>query len=130
MNIKIDHIALYCLNLEAMKAFFIKYFGCHPNDMYHNPRTGLKTYILTFPEGGTRLEIMSHPKVNEISSGLYKAGYIHLSIAVGSREHVVEKTNELTVAGYECVSGPRVTGDGYFESCIIGPEGITLEITV
>ena len=130
MNIKIDHIALYCLDLETMKTFFIKHFGCQSNDMYHNPRTGLRTYILTFPEGGTRLEIMSHPMVNEISAGLYKAGYIHLSIAVGSREGVVEKTGELTAAGYECFSGPRVTGDGYFESCIVGPEGIILEITV
>ena len=130
MNIKIDHIALYCIDIEAMKSFFINHFECHSNDMYHNPRTGLKTYILTFPEGGNRLEIMSHPKVNEISAGLYKAGYIHLSIAVGSREGVVEKTGELTAAGYECFSGPRVTGDGYFESCIIGPEGIILEITV
>lgn len=130
MNIKIDHIALYCLDLETMKTFFIKHFGYQPNDMYHNPRTGLRTYILTFPEGGTRLEIMSHPMVNEISAGLYKAGYIHLSIAVGSREGVVEKTGELTAAGYECFSGPRVTGDGYFESCVVGPEGIILEITV
>ena len=56
--------------------------------------------------------------------------HIHLSIAVGSREDVVEKTGELTAAGYECFSGRRVTGDGYFESCIIGPEGIILEITV
>ncbi|MGN0036011.1 MAG: VOC family protein [Bacteroidaceae bacterium] len=130
MNIKIDHIALYCLDLEAMRTFFINHFGCQSNDMYHNPRTGLKTYILSFPEGGTRLEIMSHPKVDEISSGLYKAGFIHLSIAVGSKENVVEKTHELTAAGYECVSGPRVTGDGYFESGLIGPEGIILEITV
>ena len=130
MNIKIDHIALYCIDIEAMKPFFIKHFGCQPNDMYHNPRTGLKTYILTFPEGSTRLEIMSHPNVNETSAGLYKAGYIHISIAVGSREDVVEKTNELSEAGYECISGPRVTGDGYFESSLIGPEGIILEITV
>ena len=130
MNIKIDHIALYCLDLETMKTFFIKHFGCQPNDMYYNPRTGLRTYILIFPEGGTRLEIMPHPMVNEISAGLYKAGYIHLSIAVGSREGVVEETGELTAAGYECFSGPRVTGDGYFESCIVGQEGIILEITV
>ncbi|MGN1229805.1 MAG: VOC family protein [Prevotella sp.] len=130
MNIKINHIALYCLNLEVMKKFFVSHFGCRSNEMYHNPRTGLKTYILTFPEGETRLEIMSHPKVDEISAGLYRAGYIHLSIAMGSRESVIEKTSELTTAGYECVSGPRVTGDGYFESCLIGPEGILVEITV
>lgn len=130
MNIQIDHIALYCLDLEAMRTFFIQHFGCRSNDMYHNPKTGLKTYILTFPEGKTRLEIMSHPQVTTLSGGLYRAGYIHLSLAVGSEENVVAKTRELTVAGYECISGPRVTGDGYFESALIGPEGIFIEITV
>lgn len=32
--------------------------------------------------------------------------------------------------GYEVVSGPRTTGDGYYESCIIGIEGNQIEITV
>lgn len=129
MDIRIDHIALYCLDLEAMKDFFIKHFGCLSNEMYHNPKTGLRTYILSFPNGGTRLEIMSHPKVNEVHRELYRSGYIHLSVSVGGKENVVAKTHELTDEGYECISGPRVTGDGYYESCIIGPEGILIEIT-
>lgn len=126
---KIDHIALYCFDLEAMRDFFIRHFGCLSNDMYHNPKTGLKTYILSFPGGSTRLEIMSHPNVNKINPDLYRSGYIHLSVSVGGKENVVTKTRELTNEGYECISGPRVTGDGYFESCIIGPERILIEIT-
>jgi len=127
---KIDHIALYCLDLEGMKNFFAKHFSCKANELYHNPRTGLKTYILTFPDGETRLEIMSRPEVTEEQRGLHRAGFIHLSVAIGSKECVDAKTEELQSAGYECLSGPRVTGDGYYESCIEGPEGILIELTV
>lgn len=129
MDIKIDHVALYCLDLEEMKDFFVRHFGCQSNEIYHNPKTGLKTYILSFSGGDSRLEIMSHPKVCETNHDLYRGGYVHLSVSVGNKENVVTKTRELTDDGYECISGPRMTGDGYFESCIIGPEGFLIEIT-
>ena len=32
-------------------------------------------------------------------------------------------------AGFAVTSGPRTTGDGYCESCILGPEGIQIEVT-
>ena len=127
---KIDHIALYCVDLEAMREFWMKHFGCMPNDLYYNPRTGLKTYILSFPDGGARLEIMQRPEVTESHTDIYRAGFIHMSVAVGSKETVDSKTKELQAAGYECISGPRTTGDGYYESCVVGPEGILIEITV
>ena len=135
---RIDHIALYCIDLEAMREFWMKHFECISNEQYHNPRTGLRTYILSFAEDGgsaetsrsTRLEIMQRPEITESLLGQYRAGFIHISMAVGSKEAVNNKTRELQDAGYECLSGPRTTGDGYYESCIIGPEGILLEITV
>ena len=127
---KIDHIALYCIDLEAMREFWMKHFSCTSNEQYHNTRTGLKTYILTFPEGSARLEIMQRPEVTEPLTEVYRAGYIHMSVAVGSKEVVDGKTKELQSDGYECLSGPRTTGDGYYESCIAGPEGILIEITV
>ena len=43
---RINHVALYCLDLERMKRFFVRYFNGTPNELYHNPKTGLKTYIL------------------------------------------------------------------------------------
>lgn len=46
---RIDHVALYCIDLEAMRSFFVSHFGCKSNALYHNPRTGLRTYILRFP---------------------------------------------------------------------------------
>lgn len=110
---RIDHVALYCIDLEAVKEFFIKHFGCTSNEQYHNPRTGLKTYILSFPDNGARLEIMSRPEVTEPLKALFRAGLIHISIALGSKEAVDAKTEELKTLHYDCISGPRTTGDGF-----------------
>lgn len=126
---KIAHIALYCLHLEEMRQFFVGYFNCISNNLYHNPRTGLKSYILSFPEGETCLEIMSRPEVVTENHEFYRAGFVHMSIAVGSESAVNEKTQELQKNGFECIIGPRMTGDGYYESCVVGPEGILIEIT-
>ena len=126
---KIDHIALYCADLEEMRSFFMKHFGCSSNEQYHNPKTGLRTYMLTFPDGDVRLELMSRPEVTQGPADIYRPGYIHMSVAVGSRDEVDRQTAVLAASGHECISGPRVTGDGYYESCIVGPEGILIEIT-
>ena len=64
---KIDHIALYCTDIEEMRSFFMEHFGCSSNEQYHNPKTGLRTYMLTFPDGDVRLELMSRPEVARVS---------------------------------------------------------------
>lgn len=127
---KIDHAALFCKDLEGMKEFFLRFFDADSNELYHNPRTGLKTYILSFRDGGAKLEIMSRPDTVDIDPAQRNIGFIHLSFSVGSKDAVDEKTDELHNAGYAVTSGPRTTGDGYYESCITGPEGIQLEVTV
>ena len=126
---KIDHIALFCRDLEAMRQFFLDYFEAESNKQYHNPRTGLRTYILSFTEGSTRLELMQRPDVADANPSVAAIGYIHISIAVGSKRGVDLLTRRFADDGYPVVSGPRTTGDGYYESCIIGPEGILIEIT-
>ena len=126
---KIEHIALFCKDLERMHQFFIDHFEGISNELYHNTRTGLRTYILTFPNGGARLELMQRPDTIDADPSTPKIGFIHVSFAVGSKEAVDAKTIELRDAGYQVTSGPRTTGDGYYESCILGPEGIQIEIT-
>jgi len=126
---KIDHTALYCLDLEQMRAFFMRYFGAVSNRMYHNTKTGLQTYILSFDEGGSRLELMTRPEVGHDTPSLYRPGFIHLSFSVGSKEAVDELTTQLRADGYEILSGPRTTGDGYYETSFLGPEHLLLEIT-
>ena len=127
---KIDHVALYCLDLEGMKEFFIRYFNGVSNEMYHNPKTGLKTYILSFEGSDARLELMTRPEVVNEEENIYRQGLIHLSFSVGSKEKVDSLTKLLNEDGYQVLSGPRTTGDGYYESCIVGPEKILIEITV
>ena len=113
-----------------MRQFFMDHFEVQSNELYHNLKTGLRTYILSFPDEGARLEIMSRPDTIDIDSAQRNIGFIHLSFSVGSKEAVDMKTEELQSAGYAVTSGPRTTGDGYYESSILGPEGIQLEITV
>ena len=126
---RIDHAALFCRDLEQMRQFFIEYFDARSNEQYHNPRTGLRTYILSFTEGSTRLELMLRPDVQDADPSQPAIGYVHLSFAVGSRKGVDLLTRRLAADGYTVTSGPRTTGDGYYESSILGPEGIQIEIT-
>lgn len=125
---KIDHIAMYVCDLEKVKEFFVRFFGAHSNEMYHNPKTGLRSYFLSFAEGA-RLEIMNRPEVVVAERSLFQQGYIHLSFSVGTKEKVDELTRVLAEQGYEVLSGPRTTGDGFYESCIVGPEGYQIELT-
>ena len=68
--------------------------------------------------------------MSDISKDLARTGYIHIAFSVGSKERVDSLTAQLQTDGYEVVSGPRTTGDGYYESCIVGIEGNQIEITV
>ena len=126
---RIEHIAMYVDNLEAMKSFFEKYFNARSNELYHNPEKGFKSYFLSF-EDGARLEIMNKAGMSDQRESINNMGYIHIAFRVGSRERVDELTERLKSDGYEVISGPRVTGDGYYESCILGPENNQIEITI
>lgn len=126
---KIEHIALYVRDLEGVKAFFMTYFNAKSNEGYHNPRTEFRSYFLTFDDGA-RLEIMNRPDMDDPDKTPNRTGFIHLAFSVGSREAVDALTDRLRGNGYAVLSGPRTTGDGYYESCIRGPEGNVIEITV
>jgi len=126
---KIDHIAMYVNDLEKVREFFMKYFSAVSNEGYHNKTTDFRSYFLSFDEGA-RIEIMNKPNMSDDEKRLSRTGYIHIAFNVGSKEKVDELTAELKIAGYEVVSGPRTTGDGYYESCIVTIEGNQIEITV
>ena len=124
----INHVAMYVADLEATKDFFIRYFDAKSNEMYHNPRTGLRSYFLSFEGSDVSLEIMNRPDLVEQEKNIYRTGFIHLSFSVGGKEKVDELTDTLMKAGFKVLSGPRTTGDGYYESCVAGPEGNLMEI--
>ena len=126
---KIEHIAMYVKDLEKAKTFFETYFEAMSNEMYHNPKTDFRSYFLSFSDGA-RLEIMSKPYMSDLEKTMARTGYIHVAFSVGSKEKVDELTKRLQEDGYTVLSGPRTTGDGYYESCIIGLEDNQIEITV
>ena len=126
---RIEHAAMYVKDLEKAKEFFIKYFGAVPNEGYHNKNTDFRSYFLSFDEGA-RLEIMTRPSMDDAEKTSARTGLIHLAFGVGSEEKVDELTARLKADGYEVLSGPRTTGDGYYESCVAGIEGNQIEITV
>lgn len=125
---RIEHAAMYVKDLEKAKEFFIKYFGAVPNEGYHNKNTDFRSYFLSFDEGA-RLEIMTRPSMDDAEKTPARTGLIHLAFGVGSEEKVDELTARLKADGYEVLSGPRTTGDGYYESCVVGIEGNQIEIT-
>ncbi len=126
---KIEHIALYVNDLEKACSFFMKYLGAKSNEGYHNPKTNFRSYFLSFKDGA-RLEIMNKPGMPDFPKELSRTGYAHIAFSVGSKEKVDTLTEALKTDGYEVVSGPRMTGDGYYESCIVAIEGNQIEITV
>ena len=125
---RIEHAALFVNDLEAARDFFTTYLSGKSNDGYHNPRTDFRSYFICFDDGA-RLELMTKPGMVDQEKLLNRTGYAHIAFSVGSKERVDELTEELRTAGFEVVSGPRTTGDGYYESCIVAIEGNQIEIT-
>lgn len=125
---KIEHIAMYVVDLERAKDFFVKYFNAVPNNMYHNKKTDFRSYFLSFDDGA-RLEIMNKPQVSNIKD-TNRTGYAHIAFSLGSAENVNRLTAQLKADGYTIISEPRTTGDGYYESCIVDLEGNEIELTI
>lgn len=128
---RIEHIAIWVKNLEAMKTFYTTYFQCFAGEKYINPTKKFESYFLSF-EAGSRLEIMQMPGIVQHSgdAGNQFIGLTHLAISVGSKENVDALTERLRSDGYTIVGEPRTTGDGYYESVILDPEQNRIEITI
>ncbi len=126
---KIEHVALYVNDLEKSRDFFVKYLDGKSNDVYHNVKTGFRSYFITFDDGA-RLEIMNKQEMTDLPKDLARTGYVHIAFSVGSKEKVDTLTAQLKADGYDVISGPRTTGDGYYESCVIAIEDNQVEITV
>jgi lactoylglutathione lyase len=127
----LEHIAIWTHNLEELKNYYIKYFGAKPNDKYTNPLKNFQSYFLSF-KSGARLEIMTKPEIPENKNDTISqqhAGIIHLAFGVESLKEVDEKAKQLQNDGYRILSGPRKTGDGYYEFETLDPDNNRLEVT-
>ncbi|PUA27909.1 MAG: hypothetical protein B0W54_15455 [Cellvibrio sp. 79] len=124
---KIDHLAIYTPDLERAKAFYCHYFGFNAGEKYTNPAKQFESYFL-HAKGDARLELMTRPGL-VYSDNTNRSGYAHIALSVGGETAVTTLTELLVSDGYKLLSGPRWTGDGYFESAIADPDGNTVEIT-
>lgn len=127
----IEHIALWTHDIERLKAFYEKYFQATAGRKYINPDRQFESYFLSFV-AGARLEIMQMPSIPQSRDDTVTqfTGYIHIALSVGSVHQVDVRTTQLQNDGYRVVSAPRRTGDGYYESCVLDPDGNRIEITV
>lgn len=128
---KIEHIAIWTERLEELKAFYEKYFNAVSNDKYHNLTKQFSSYFLSF-ESGERLEMMSMEGVTacDKSHAMQVTGLAHFAFALGSEQAVDQLTKTLVYNGYQWIDGSRQTGDGYYESYVLDPDGNRLELTV
>ncbi len=126
----LEHVAIWTTRLEELREFYCRYFGGVANERYHNPAKQFTSYFIRF-ESGARLELMHKPGIpanlND-PAGEQHLGLIHLAFGVDTLEQVEEKARELIQAGFPVLSGPRKTGDGYYEFETLDPDGNRLEV--
>ena len=132
LRMKIEHIAIWVKDIDKVCEFYRKYFGGNIQPLYHNPTKQFTSRFVTF-EDGTRLEVMNNPNVGTLTESMFHVehlGIAHISFSVGSKEKVDLLTKEMSADGVTIVGEPRTTGDGYYESVVLDPEGNRIEITI
>lgn len=127
---KIEHLAIWVDDIEKIRQFYVKYFDAVSNEKYTNIKKGFSSYFLKFSDCNTRIELMSRPDiVNEPAKRGFMKGIAHFALSVGNKEAVDRLTEKLRADGYTIEGEPRTTGDGYYESVVLDPEGNYVEIT-
>lgn len=129
LRVRIEHVAMYVKDLERARDFFVTYLNGRSNSGYHNGKTGFRSYFIRF-EDGARLELMNRPEMDDAPKTPARTGLVHIAFSVGGKERVDALTERLRADGYEVASGPRTTGDGYYESCVVGVEDNLIELTI
>lgn len=124
---RMEHTAVWVRDIELSRTFYETWFGATANDRYENPAKGLATYFLSF-DGGPRLELMQRVDVAAAAEG-ETIGYAHVALALGSDAEVDTLTAAMEATGVTRVDGPRRTGDGYYESVVLDPDGNRIELT-
>ena len=128
-EMKIEHLAIWVSDLDLMRSFYEKYFNASSGSLYRNPKKSFSSFFLSFKEGPS-LELMQKPEIPALPDHIAEhLGIIHFAISVGAKEKVDSLTEQLRTEGYSVVGEPRTTGDGYYESVILDPEGNRIEIT-
>jgi lactoylglutathione lyase len=128
--VNIEHIAIWTHELERLRDFYIRYFGAKSGQKYFNPKKNFQSYFLSF-DSGSRIELMTSPEIlhNTDNARTQYSGFAHFAISVGSKAQVDLMTEQFRTDGFTIAGEPRTTGDGYYESVILDPDGNRIEIT-
>lgn len=128
---QLSHLALWTPRLETLRDFYVRHLGCTTGPLYVSQSHPFRSYFLSFPDGGARIEIMERPHLDKAPAGAApdRTGLAHFALALGSEDSVREMTERLRAAGVRVVSEPRRTGDGYYESVVLDPDGNRIELT-
>jgi lactoylglutathione lyase len=124
---RLEHVALWARDIDAVAAFYERYFGARVGALYENPRKGFRSRFLEFGSGA-RLEVMARVDVGARAAG-ETLGFAHVAIAIGEEAAVDALAARFRVEGVELLDGPRRTGDGYYECVVMDPEGNRVEVT-
>ena len=127
----LEHVAIWTNNLEQLRQYYQTFFGAQSNTRYSNPQKKFESYFLSFASGA-RLELMTRPDIPGNKNDTVQAqhtGIIHLAFGVDTMQAVDEKAQELLAAGFSLLSGPRKTGDGYYEFETLDPDNNRIEVT-
>jgi lactoylglutathione lyase len=126
---RIEHVAVWTTDFDRLKHFYTSYFGAVAGPHYPNAAKGFESCFLSFGDGA-RLEVMTTTSLSltPTAPGAQRMGLTHLAISVGSERLVDELAERLRSDGITIVDGPRRTGDGYYESVVIDPDGNRIEI--
>ena len=125
---KIEHLAIWVDDIELIRQFYIKYFDATSGEKYVNTTRNYTSYFLSFGNHTTRIELMNIPDMLEPIRRGYMKGIAHIAIAVGEKDIVDALTARLRQDGYTIAGEPRTSGDGYYESVVLDPEGNYVEI--
>jgi lactoylglutathione lyase len=127
----IEHLAIWTRDLERLRAFYETYFSAITGSKYTNRQKGFSSYFLSFDDGA-RIELMQKDSIPETKNDPLAqfTGLIHFAISTGSEQNVDELTTRLRADGFQVLDGPRHTGDGYYESIVLDPDGNRVEITI
>jgi lactoylglutathione lyase len=129
-RMKIEHLGIWVNDLELMRSFYLKYFDTRSGEKYINQKTHFEAYFIYFGKIESRLELMKRPDIiSDNRKRGFNMGMAHFAISVGGKNKVNELTEILRNDLFTIFSEPRTTGDGYYETVILDPEGNVLEIS-
>lgn len=131
---KLGHVAIWTHQLETLKSFYERYFEAVSNDRYVSEKASkgrFESYFLSFG-AGAELELMRLPCVpqGDNANGFESTGLTHIAFAVETPDELDLLYNRLKADGITIAGEPRMTGDGYYEACVLDPDGNRVEITV